>query len=265
MTEQESRSIKELQEVWNKEADSYDNWLTAFKGHVGQRADLALLKKFLPESRNAAILDAAGGTGRLTVPLAQMGYSVTLCDVSPGMLDVARRKVVTGEIADNVSILVCDVRNLPFADEVFDFTLCWDVPPAIAELIRVTKKGGSVSIGSSGGSRWASAIEKFGEDPDSALALTESGPPSIEDDWGQRCFVTPEELTEFFEARGVTVLDIHASYRWLHQLGIPEEVQDSHEWDETLADKIIEMVVKLRQEPSLRGMAKHFIVYGRKR
>jgi len=51
------------------------------------------LDKYLPKNKNAKILDGAGGTGRIRLPLAKMEYSVTLCDISPGMLDVAKKKM----------------------------------------------------------------------------------------------------------------------------------------------------------------------------
>jgi ubiquinone/menaquinone biosynthesis C-methylase UbiE len=78
--------------MWNKNADSYDKWYETFHGSVENCVDWELLKKYLPKDKSARILDAAGGTGRITLPLAKMGYSVTLCDISPGMLDVAKQK-----------------------------------------------------------------------------------------------------------------------------------------------------------------------------
>jgi len=92
-------------------------------------------------------LDAAGGTGRITLPLAKMGYSVTLCDISPGMLNVAKQKLLREGVLDKVEILECDVHKLRFADESFDFVLCWDgMIETAKELVRVTKKGGKISF-----------------------------------------------------------------------------------------------------------------------
>jgi ubiquinone/menaquinone biosynthesis C-methylase UbiE len=143
MLEGESVDIESARKRWNEHAERYDEWYKTFKGAAEHFVDWELLKDFLPQNRDAKILDAAGGTGRLTLPLAKMGYSVTLCDISPKMLNVARKKLLRERLLEKVEILECDVRKLRFADESFDFVLCWDgTSEATKELIRVTKKGG---------------------------------------------------------------------------------------------------------------------------
>ena len=66
-------------------------------------------------------LDLACGTGNSTGPLLARGYSVIACDVSPGMIEEARRKFP--EHAD--AFLVADMRELPKLGE-FDLVLCLD-------------------------------------------------------------------------------------------------------------------------------------------
>src|SRR3989441_11943521 len=51
----------------------------------------AWIQKFLPES-GARILDIGGGPGRYSIWLAARGYRVTLADLSPDLLEVARAK-----------------------------------------------------------------------------------------------------------------------------------------------------------------------------
>jgi ubiquinone/menaquinone biosynthesis C-methylase UbiE len=140
------RGIKGIRRRGDEHAKRYDKWYETFQGAVDTFVDLELLKKYLPRSKEAEILDAAGGTGRITLPLAKMGYSVTLCDNSPGMLDVARQKILREGVHNKVRITECDVRKLYFPDESFDFVLCWDgATEATRELARVTRKGGRVS------------------------------------------------------------------------------------------------------------------------
>ena len=59
---------------------------------------------------NGEILDAACGTGRTLVPLAEAGYRVTGVDSSPAMLGEARLKA--GAVARRVKLVCADLRAL---------------------------------------------------------------------------------------------------------------------------------------------------------
>jgi ubiquinone/menaquinone biosynthesis C-methylase UbiE len=255
--------VERLRQRWDERAERYDEWYETFEGAVEHHVDWGLLKGYLPPNRNAKILDAAGGTGRITLPLAKMGYSVTLCDISRGMLHVAKQKLLREGVLDRVETLECDVCKLRFADQSFDFVLCWDGRiKAVRELIRVTKKGGGFSIFLV--NRWAAAIASFYEDPASALALSESTPSYVEDEEERYWAVSAEEAGELCEAEGIRVLDIYAVCGWLDVLRIPEEVRTSCHWDEKLFRQAAEMVLRLAKEPSVRGMSRHLVLYGEK-
>jgi ubiquinone/menaquinone biosynthesis C-methylase UbiE len=241
----------------------YDEWYKTFRGAVDTHVDLTLLKKYLPENKNAKILDAAGGTGRITLPLAKMGYSVTLCDISPEMLSVAKQKMLREGVIDKVKILECDIRKLDFADESFDFVLCWDgATEAKKELIRVTKKGGRISIFLV--NRCRGAIDPFPEDPTSALALIKSRSDHIYHHEEKHRVISVEEARKLFEAEGIRVLDIYAVCGWMDVLRIPEKVLNSRDWDEKFFKQTTEMVLKLSKEPSVKGISRHLVLYGRK-
>jgi ubiquinone/menaquinone biosynthesis C-methylase UbiE len=264
MLEDESRDIEGVSKRWDERAKRYDEWYETFQGAVEHHVDWELLKGYLPQDRGAKILDAAGGTGRITLLLAKMGYSVTLCDISLGMLNAARQKLFREGVLDRVEILECDIRKLRFADESFDFVFCWDGGiEAAKELIRVTKKGGVISIFLV--NKWAAATNDFCKHPDTALALIESTPGYVEDDGERYRAVNAEEAKELFEAKGIRVMDIYAVCGWMDVLRIPEEVQRSRNWDEKLFRQAIEMVLRLAKEPSVKGMSRHLVLYGEKR
>jgi len=249
--------------MWNNRADSYDEWYKTFRGAVENYVDWELLKKYLPRNKNAQILDAAGGTGRITLPLAKMGYSVTLCDISPRMLDVAKRKMTREGVLDKTKILKCNIRKLYFADESFDFVLCWDgAIEAAKELVRVTKRGGRISVYLV--NRCRAAIDVFPEDSALALSLIKSRSDYIYDHGEKHRVVSEKEARKLFEAEGIKVLDTYAICGWMDLLHIPEKVLNSRRWEEKFFKQTTEMVLKLCKEPSVKGMSRHLVLYGEK-
>lgn len=264
MLEDESRDIEIIRKRWDDHAERYDQWYEKFEGAVEQFVDWELLKVHLPHNRNAKILDAAGGTGRITLLLAKMGYSVTLCDISPGMLNVARQKMLRNGVLDKVEILECDVCKLRFADESFDFVLCWDGNiEAAKEIIRVTKKGGTISMFLM--NKFGAAIRKFRDDPDSALSLVGSRSSHVYDEEEKYEAFSVEEAREFFEKEGVKVIDIYAVCGMLDLLSIPKEVQESRSWDENFFKQTTEVLLRLSDEPSVKGSSKHLVLYGERK
>jgi ubiquinone/menaquinone biosynthesis C-methylase UbiE len=264
MAEDRSKDIERVRKRWDERAERYDEWYERFKGAVEHDVDWELLTGYLPENREAKILDAAGGTGRITLPLTRMGYTVTLCDISPAMLNVARQKLLREGVLDKVEIAECDVRKLRFADESFDFVLCWngDGFEAVKELIRVTKKGGRISTYLT--NRCRGAIDLFPEDPASALALIKSRSDYTYDDEGKYRAVSVEEARKLLETMGIRVLDTYAVCGWMDVLRIPPEVLESKKWDEGFFGQVTEMVFRLSTEPSVKGMSRHLVLYGEK-
>lgn len=74
------------------------------------------------------LLDVGCGTGLSFIPMLARGWSVTACDISPNMLEIARSKV---DVAD-VALLTADMRELPPLGE---FDLAWAVNDAMNYLL----------------------------------------------------------------------------------------------------------------------------------
>ena len=99
-------------------------------------------------------LDIATGTGDLAVQMAAKGVpSVVGLDISPGMLDVGRRKVQEKRLSQKVEMVLGDSENLSFDDESFDAaTVAFGVrnfenlEKGLSEIYRVLKKGGILVI-----------------------------------------------------------------------------------------------------------------------
>jgi len=110
--------------------------------------------------------------------------------------------------------------------------------------------------------RCRGAIDLFPEDPAPALALIKSRSDYVCDEEERYRAVSPEEARNLFEAQGIRVLDIFAVCGWLDLLRIPEELQGSSKWNEGFFSQVTEMVLRLSQEPSVKGMSRHLVLYG---
>jgi ubiquinone/menaquinone biosynthesis C-methylase UbiE len=260
------KDIERKIKKWNNRAKTYDDFYNTFSGAVENFIDWELLKLYLPKSKNIEILDAAGGTGRISIPLAKMGYkSIILCDISPNMLNIVRQKKLKEGLRDNLRILECNVCKLHFENEFFDFVLCWDGmvdKSVIKELIRVTKKGGIISVYLN--NKWAFAIKNFFKNPNNILTLIESKPNHTENPERTYKNFSPEEANDFFTIEGIKVLDIYAVCHWLRFLNIPEKILKTKHWNEEFFAQTVNIVRKLSEEPSIKGISKHLVLYGQK-
>jgi SAM-dependent methyltransferase len=261
MAGQRPNDADRLRKRWDKHARRFDAWYARFEGAAEHAVDWQLLSRYLPPNRKARILDAAGGTGRITLPLAKLGYAVTLCDISPGMLAVAREKLAREGVLDRVELVERDVRTLRFPDESFDLVLCWDgTSEALKELIHVTKRGGRVSLFVV--NRCGAAISEFRRNPVAALGLLRAESSVVFHHGEEHLALSVEEVRARFEREGIKVLGIHAVCGLLKQLAVPARVRDARQWDEGLFKQVVEMLVRLSDESSTRGLSKHLVVYG---
>lgn len=252
-----------LKHAWDDSAATYDNWYLRFEGALDDYVDWEILQRYLPKNNDARILDAACGTGRISAKLVKRGFLPDLCDISSAMLDVARKKMTDLGVGSKVRIVECDIRELPFEDESYDFVICWDgTMEALGELIRVTKKGGIVSIFLA--NKWGSVISKYDRNPDEALALIDSSDGYFEDKDGRHRYCSPDDAQALFEARGIEVIKIYGVCGWADVLGMSEDLQNSHQWDEGLFEKTIRIILNLCEEPSVMGLTRHLVVYGKK-
>ena len=129
--------------VWG--AGDYDRISAGFRDEAQAFVDRRALR---PGQR---VLDAACGTGNLTIPAARTGAKVTGLDLIPSLLAGA------SEWADreNLSIQLDEgsVEELPYTDGQFDvvlsmFGVMFAGRPdrVVAELARVTRPGGQVAL-----------------------------------------------------------------------------------------------------------------------
>ena len=116
------------------------------ENEMGQRW-LHEIERFLPEGRSLDILDVGTGTGFFAVLLAQQGHRVEGIDLTPAMLEEARRLAKQRNL--DITFREMDAQNLAYPDGTFDVVisrnLTWTLPDperAYASWFRVLKPGG---------------------------------------------------------------------------------------------------------------------------
>jgi ubiquinone/menaquinone biosynthesis C-methylase UbiE len=107
--------------------------------------DPGTLREMAALTPDSVLLDAAGGTGRVSALFVSVVHRVVLCDTAPGMLKQAEAK--------GLETVCCGVEALPFDDGEFDAILLVDAfhhledqRKALGELLRVLKSTGRLVI-----------------------------------------------------------------------------------------------------------------------
>jgi len=108
--------------------------------------DHPYLKELLKLPTKGWVLDAAGGTGRVSFQLTSMVERLVVCDLSHKMLTKAKEKEYLIPVRSHV-------ERLPFPGETFDRILVVDSfhhfcnqQEAVDDLLRVLKPGGRIVI-----------------------------------------------------------------------------------------------------------------------
>lgn len=126
------------------------DWDRIRKSYFDDRATSLAIEKLLP--RDLVLADVGCGTGTLTVELARFAGKVIGIDLSKEMLRRARA-VAKARGVRNVDFRQGDALKLPLAARSVDAAFCVMVlhflvapGPAIAELCRIVRRGGTVIV-----------------------------------------------------------------------------------------------------------------------
>jgi SAM-dependent methyltransferase len=137
-------------------------------------------------SAGQEVLDVAAGNGNLTVLAGEEGASVVASDISPGQVELGRKR--TAEEGLDVEWVVADAEELPFEDDRFDcaasvFGAMFAPRPerVASEMFRVVKPGGTVGMANWG--RYGAQGEMFECTAKYAPPLPEGVPNPR--DWGE--------------------------------------------------------------------------------
>jgi SAM-dependent methyltransferase len=128
-------------------------WSTGDYPEVARRIESVaeLLVERVGAGPGLEVLDVATGSGNVAIAAAQAGATVTGLDLTPELLEAARRRALQAGL--DVRFIEGDAEELPFESGSFDrVTSCFGVmfaprqQQAAAELARVVRPGGTVAF-----------------------------------------------------------------------------------------------------------------------
>jgi ubiquinone/menaquinone biosynthesis C-methylase UbiE len=144
-----SRTIARKNQLFDDWPDRYDRWFETPLGSVIKTCEQDLSMEFLAPVAGETILDAGCGTGVFTLDVVSSGADVVGLDLSLPMLAKAASKFRSLRF----SPVAGDLLHLPFKNETFDKAVSItalefinDARGAVAELFRVTRRGGLVVV-----------------------------------------------------------------------------------------------------------------------
>src|SRR5450830_495923 len=134
------------------EARRYDRvaWRYDFLESPMEKMFFSKLRMGILAGVRGKVLDVGIGTGK-NLPFYTAGVELVVIDISPKMLEKARRRANT--LGSEVDLRVMDVENLEFADSTFDFIVvtfvfCSTTDPVkgLRELARVVNDDGTILL-----------------------------------------------------------------------------------------------------------------------
>ena len=234
------------------------------------------LADYLP-SPPATIVDLGGGPGKYAIPLTQLGYSVTLVDLSQGNLALAQVKAAEVGV-EMAAVIHADILSLPtLPEEKYDAVL---LKGPLYHLLEGAERETAVTIAldllKPGGLIFAAFITRFApvrelainnpewimEHPARLKEILETGihrwePGEKNPDF---YFAHPDEVRPFMENAGLKTVNL---------IGVEGVVAEHEEKMNQLSgelwEKWVDLNYQLGQDPALYGAADHLLYIGRKK
>ncbi|QSB13408.1 class I SAM-dependent methyltransferase [Natronosporangium hydrolyticum] len=246
------------------------------------RVEFALTKRLIRPHLPAAgrVLDIGGGPGRYACWLAGQGLTVTLADLSPSLLDLARELIAESGTTGVEEIVEADVRDLRrWPDGTFAITLAlgpfYHLPDAqdrhraLAEIVRVTAPDGLVAIALM--PRWAFLQRTLSvpderarlADPAFVAALLSRGEYTNPHNgrFPSGYGVDPGQVAETFASAGLRQILLASTHGFA--TGLERPLDELRANDPATYDAALDLLTRTATEPSILGTAGHLLYLGR--
>ncbi|QKE72008.1 class I SAM-dependent methyltransferase [Arthrobacter citreus] len=261
--------------------NKFDEWGRLEREPVEFQVNCHFIKKYLPKT--GCILDNGAGPGKYSMELAKDGYRVTLTDLTPRLVEIAKNKALEFQLDGQFDgFYAADARELGLlSDEQFDASLMLgpmyhlqeekDRFQAVKELNRVTKKNGLVFVAFMPRIRhvFSSLLAPNNWRPndnlDTILEFSKSGCFNHADEgrFTGAYYFNIEDINPFMEQQGFENLELIGS-----NVGTILNDESWNYWrnrGESEVEKIISLLIEKASDPYILGTSSHLLYIGKKK
>lgn len=143
-----NKHSQKQRELFNKEFSTISSSNLA----EWQKSYLNRMEKYLFQGKKrGSLIELGCGDGKLSISLAEKGYTVTACDISDKSISLVQKFAKEKKV--KVKAVRCDVTKMKFPDKSFDFAIAnsilehmEDETKALTEWSRILKPGGRIII-----------------------------------------------------------------------------------------------------------------------
>jgi ubiquinone/menaquinone biosynthesis C-methylase UbiE len=261
--------------------NSFDEWGRLDREPVEFMVNFHHIKSNLPVQGH--VLDNGAGPGKYSIELAKLGYQMTLTDLTPRLVEIAKQKVQEQELQEQFNgFHIADARELSsFSTDQFDAALMLgpmyhlqteeDRVKAVTELHRVTKIGGIVFVAFMSRVRFLTTsllYPEFWKPNDTVqgiLNFVESGIFNHSDEgrFTGAYYYNINDINPFMESHGFESIKLIGS-------GSIAGAMKQEQWDywrnrgEEEFQKIMQIVLQESENPHILGTSSHLLYIGRK-
>jgi len=257
-----------VRKYYDDKGSTYDDYSRQLWSRVYDAVTWKITEPYVPKNSQALVFDAAGGTGKWTIPIAKHGPKVILGDISEGMLKVAKEKIAREGLQERVEVKECDLRQLDFEDGTFDMVFCEhalcfikEQDKVVKELVRVLKKGHPIVL--TGQNRYVMSVSIVEEDVDYAYRVLSRERPFFMRNSLDVYTLSPEEFKLLLESNGVRV-DRIVGKLFTMPLGLHGQKMIAEDCTEEFLDRIMQIELHLASRPDSISLGSHFQAFGYK-
>lgn len=258
----------------------FDEWGRLDREPLEFTINLHYIKQYLTTSRS--VLDNGAGPGKYAIELAKHGYNITLTDLTPKLVEIAKQKVTELELTDRFNgFHVLNATNLEgIPNERFDASLMLgplyhlqdetDRVLAVQELFRVTKKNGVVFVAFQSRMRMTiTSLQsplhwKPNDNMDAIHEFYDQGKFNHNDQgrFTGAYYINIHEIKPFMESNGFETIDLIGS----SSIGSMINNEQKQYWTEQGEyEKLLNFMITSANDPSILGISSHLLYIGRRK